>query len=193
MSAVPCGQAETFFGIMSAMKPKILIGAATAVFAVLAGVGVVAGREWRLLLVPLGMLPCLRVLAKVFSVERGAAEDVSESYSSALGDAFHAGFATVFTDVLAVHLGGSGCYWAPCAVTAAVAMASLLPVFSVPVRYPVLRATTLFAAAAWFAVMPFAYTGSLDIARLGTAFTMLFYAPARLILAFRRLRGGRTV
>lgn len=164
---------------------------AFAAFAVLAGVGIVSGRAWRLLLVPLAMIPVLRMVGAGFSLSPlQSSEGVTDAYSSALGDASQAGIATVFVDFLAMHLGGGECPWAPCAMTAAMAAAAVLPVLSGPVRFPAFRTACLLAAAVCFAVMPFAYADDLNIARLGSAFVMFVYAPTRLVRAYRSLKGG---
>ena len=192
MSAVQCGQAETFFDIMSAMKPKILTGAATAVFTVLAGVGVVAGREWRLLLVPLGMLPLLRMIGAAFSAPASSApEGSADAYSTALGDCTHVGLASILTDVIARNLGCGRCVWAPGAMTAAMTAAAALPQLSGKVVYPALRIVCLLAAAAYFAFAPFVFPQELDMGPFGSVLTMFVYVPTRHCLAYSKLTGRR--
>lgn len=160
-------------------------------FSVLASVGIVAGCAWRLLLVPLAMIPVLRMVGAGFSSRSvRSSEGVTDAYGSALGDVSQAGIATVVVDFLTMHLGGGGCPWAPCAVTAAMAAAAVLPVLSGPVRFPAFRAVCLLASAVCFALVPFVFADDLSIARLGSVFVMFVYAPTRLIRAYRSLKGG---
>lgn len=192
MGAVQCGQAGTFFGIMSAMKTKILTCAATAAFAVLAGVGVVAGREWCLLLVPLAMVPLLRMIGAVFSAPASSVpEGGADAFSTALGDCTHVGLASILTDVIARNLGCGRCVWAPGAMTAAMASSAALPQLSGKVFYPAFRAVCLLAAAAYFALAPFVFPQELDMGPFGSVLTMFVYVPARLYLAYRKLTGRR--
>ena len=161
-------------------------------FSVLAGVGIVTGREWRLLLVPLAMMPLLRMIGATFSPsESPASEGGAGTYSTALGDCSHVGFASILTDVIARNLGCGRCVWAPGAMTAAMTAAAALPQLSGKVHYPVFRTLCLFAAAAYFALAPFVFAQDPDMGQLGSVFTMFVYVPARLCLAFRNSAGRR--
>lgn len=161
-------------------------------FSVPAGVGIVTGREWRLLLVPLAMMPLLRMIGATFSPSEGpVSEGEASTYSTALGDCAHVGFASILTDVIARNLCCGRCVWAPGAMTAAMTVAAALPQLSGKVIYPVFRMFCLFAAAAYFALAPFAFTKDPDMGQLGSVFTMFVYVPARLYLAFRNSAGRR--
>lgn len=174
------------------MKRKILTGAATAAFALLAGVGVAVGREWRLLLVPLAMIPLLRMIGAVFSASASPApEGGADVYSTAFGDCAHVGLASILTDVIARNLGCGRCVWAPGAMTAAVTAAAALPQLSGTVVYPAFRIVCLLAAAAYFALAPFVFPQDPDMGLFGSVLTMFVYVPARLCLAYRKLAGRR--
>ena len=176
------------------MKDKVRFVAivVVALFSVLAGVGIVSGCEWRLLLVPLAIVPLLRMIGAMAGVElpvseKPASEGAGDTYGTALGDCVHAGVASMLAEVIARNLGCGRCFWAPGAVTAA----ATLPLLSGKVHHSVLRMVCLFAAGAYFAFAPFVFVQDLDMVQLGSVFTMFVYVPTRLVLVGRALKRGR--
>ena len=142
---------------------------------------VAIGREWRLLLVPVSLLPLLTMMGA--GLKYG--DSSCRRASSILLDIIYCVVATNFAEQMAKHFGGGACFWAPGAMATAVTAAAMLPFFYGSVRHPVLRTVCMSVEMASTAVMPFLFPNSKNVVGLGGIFIVLVYVPIRIYLAVR--------
>ena len=166
-------------------KSDIAIYGVAACAAAFALAGVAVGREWRLLLVPVTILPILTMMGA------GLKYDDNPTYRntrSTILDFFYCVAATNFAGQMATHFGGGSCFWAPGAMTTAVTAAAMLPFFYGKVRAPILRTVCMSVEMASSAALPFLFTDVKNIAGLGGICIVLVYTPIRIYLAVRDRR-----
>ena len=151
--------------------------------------GIVCGREWRLLLIPMAIVPFARLLSiPVISgkKERGRwARMLLHFFQEAA--CFYV--ITSSSVLLAFHFGGGSCVWAPSMMVAATASVLFLPVFTPrTVMHPLLRVSTLLLVVVWGIVSPFVSNAPQDAMLFGFTILAFCYGAVRFILGLRDLR-----
>lgn len=155
-------------------------------FAALAVVGIVLGRGWRLLFVPLAILPLVRLIRGGDQSEDATPGKTGKRYRVVFHDIFHTYIAVGGAWSLAFYLPGGSCAWAQGAMAAAMTAISVsFPALAIQVRYPVLRLVCAYAAATCYAFLPMIFTRDPGIAVYGSFFVVLVYIPVRFIRAVR--------
>ncbi len=174
------------------MKTKYMTILVAMAFAAFACIGVMIGREWRLLLVPVAMLPIVRLMGAALIWDASPLKKwKGVPVSAVLMDITHAGVLSLFPAAFAGHFGGGACSWAAGAMAAAVSTAAMTPPFCGVVRYNGIRMAFVYSAVACMTIAPFVFSGSQLILSLGGALVMLVYGPLRWFLAVRDLRKER--
>lgn len=151
-------------------------------FSALACAGVVAGRDWRLLLVPLAIVPLQRLIGVGMS-SNGVAE--TPKMSSVLREASHAGISTALACPLAASLASGICPWAAGAMAAAMASLAVAPPLHVASRHQGVRIVAMLLSAALYAASGFVPGGCDGMVAAGTMIGFPVFIVVRVVLAVR--------
>ena len=150
-------------------------------FSALACAGVVAGRDWRLLLVPLAIVPLQRLIGVGMSSDGEAATPKM----SVLREASHAGVSTAMACPLAASLASGCCPWAAGAMAAAMASLAVAPSLQVASRHQGVRIAAMLSAAALYAASGFVPGGCAGMVAAGTVIGFPVFIAVRVAIAFR--------
>lgn len=158
-------------------------------FSALACAGVVAGRDWRLLLVPLAIVPLQRLIGVGMSSDGMASDSEAETQKmSALREATHAGITTALACPLAVSLASGGCPWSAGAMAAAMASLAVAPPLYAATRHRGVRIAAMLSAAALYAASGFVPDGCDGMVAAGTVVGFPGFIAVRVVLAARDRR-----
>ena len=172
------------------LKRSLFIGAWIHVLCAISAVaGVVCGREWRLLLIPMAIVP----FARLMTIPVVSGKKKRGRWARMLLHFFQETVSfyviTSSSAVLAFHFGGGFCVWAPSMMVAATGSVLFLPLFTLrTVLHPLLRVSTLLLMVVWGIVSPFVSNAPQDAMLLGFTILAFCYGAVRFILGLRDLR-----
>jgi hypothetical protein len=171
-------------------KVDVAAGAAAALFAALALVGVLLGRDWKLLLVPLALLPALKTFATCSKTGGRLPGVIPAPAVAAVQEIVFAMVATTVAFVLSARLATGRCPWSAGAMTSAVSAISAIRPINGCLRCRAFFVFCMLAASTFYAVAAFATSGSVEATGFGAVFVFPGFAVARSWLAVRDWRKG---
>lgn len=169
-------------------KIDIVTFAGAVLFAALALAGIVVGRDWKMLLVPLALLPAIRVFG-ADSTTRGLLPNfVSASDVFAAREIMLALLATAGTFAISSRFATGKCGWMAGAMTAAIAAISTTRPFSGNSRHRLLFVFCMLGAASSYAIVAFVSSGDVNATGFGALFVFPLFVVARAWLGVRDSR-----
>ncbi len=179
---------QKWYNTFEMKKSEIVVDVVALGFVALACVGVVLGRDWKLLLVPLAVVPVLAMLGGMMA---GLEEENRKTghMLSALTETVNTTTATIIAYALCAQL-APRCPWAAGAMAAAMAAVSITSPFAGPMRSRALRVGTMLCAAVFYAGTAIVTSGNADIVGYGGTFSIPVFAVARIWLAVRDSKKG---
>lgn len=171
-------------------KTDIATLAGAALFTAVALVGLVLGRDWKLLLVPLFLLPTIRFFAADSTTKEVVSGSAPASTVFTVREIMLALVATAGAFALSARFATGKCVWSAGAMTAAMSAISTIHLFSGTFRHRSLFAFCMLGAASSYAIVAFATSGDVDATGFGALFVVPVFAVARAWLGVRDGRKG---
>ena len=171
-------------------KIDIVALAGAALFTSLAIVGLVLGRDWKLLLVPLVLLPPIRLFGVGLTSKDTSPRLVPASLVLAVREIILAlsvtagtfGFTGIFTN--------GNCALSVGAMTAAISAISTIRLFSGAFRHRLLFIFCMLGAASYYVIADFVTSGNIDAMGFGALFVFPVFVVARAWLGVRDWKKG---
>ena len=171
-------------------KTDIAALAGAALFTAVALVGLVLGRDWKLLLVPLFLLPTIRFFAADSTTKEVVSGSAPASTVFTVREIMLALVATAGAFAFSARFATGKCVWSAGAMTAAMSAISTIHLFSGTFRHRALFAFCMLGAASSYAIVAFATSGDVDATGFGALFVVPVFAVARAWLGVRDGRKG---
>ena len=173
----------------SLLKRLLSVGAWIHVLCVIGAVaGIVCGREWRLLLIPMAIVPFARLMSVSVTSGKKKRGRWAKMFLHFILEAASLYCVTASSTLLAFHFGGGSCFWAPSMVAAATVSVLFLPLFTPTVMHPLLRVATLLLIAVCGVISPFVSGEPQNAMLLGFSIPSFCYVAVRFILGLWDLR-----
>ena len=174
----------------SLLKRLLFVGTWIHVLCVIGAVaGIVCGREWRLLLIPMAIVPFVRLVSVSVIDEEKERGRWAKMFLHLLQEMVGIPAVTSFSTLLAFRFGGGFCFWAPSMMAAATITVLFLPVFTPStVLHPLLRVSTLLLIAVWGVMSPFVSGEPQDAMLFGFTILALCHIAVRFILGLWDVR-----
>ena len=160
-------------------------------FSAVACVGIVIGREWKLLLAPLALVPIIRMVGSIIDRDNMPGAPRRSLFTAALRDIVHATIPSAVACPFVMSLADGRCAWAAGTMAAAMSAIAASAPFLGRIQYRTLLSSALLAASAVYALVAFVSKGDSGWLVCGTAITFPIYAIVRVAIAARDWRKGK--
>lgn len=160
-------------------------------FSAVACAGIVIGREWKLLLAPLAIVPIIRMVGSFIGSGDMPGGPRRSLFTAALHDIVHATIPSAVACPFVMSLADGRCAWAAGTMAAAMSAIAASAPFLGRVQYRTLLSSALLAASAVYALVAFVSKGDSGWLVCGTAITFPIYAIVRVAIAARDWRKGK--